>query len=179
MIMCCYVCFILFCRPSNIFLAGRNCGDKEEIYDMTVKIGDFGLATTLVANDSTDEFSEGFDTEQQPSNVKLTGQVGTHLYMSPEQKVRDFCNQNAFDATICNIFTFNCVLISLQLNNKAYDHKVDIYSLGLIFFELIVPLCTDMERHNELTRARKLEFPKSFVYSYSDQVSVLDLLWYI
>ncbi|XP_078586154.1 eukaryotic translation initiation factor 2-alpha kinase 3-like [Branchiostoma floridae x Branchiostoma japonicum] len=46
-----------------------------------------------------------------------TDQVGTQLYMSSE-----------------------------QIAGKAYTHKVDIFSLGLIFFELLHPFSTQMER---------------------------------
>jgi serine/threonine protein kinase len=75
-------------KPGNIFLAGGS-GPIDE--NVTVKIGDFGLATTtLVVNEFEDEFSSSYSTgveieQQQPENAKLTGQVGTHLYMSPEQ----------------------------------------------------------------------------------------------
>ena len=69
-------------------------------------------------------------------NDKHTDEVGTQLYMSPEQLVR-----------------------------KSYDHKVDIYSLGLILFELLVPFTTQMERVQTLSSLRKLKFPPHFIRS--------------
>ena len=69
-------------------------------------------------------------------NNQHTDEVGTQLYMSPE-----------------------------QLERKAYDHKVDIYSLGLILFELLVPFSTQMERVQILSALRKLKFPSHFIRS--------------
>ena len=68
-------------------------------------------------------------------NDKHTEEVGTELYMSPE-----------------------------QLAKKPYNNKVDIYSLGLILFELLVPFSTQMERVHTLTKLRQLEieFPARF-----------------
>ena len=43
-----------------------------------------------------------------------------------------------------------------QLARRHYDHKVDIYSLGLILFELLVPFSTQMERVRTLAELRKL-----------------------
>ena len=65
-----------------------------------------------------------------------TDEVGTQLYMSPE-----------------------------QLQRRSYDHKVDIYSLGLILFELLVPFTTQMERVQILSALRKLKFPSHFIRS--------------
>ena len=62
-----------------------------------------------------------------------TEEVGTELYMSPE-----------------------------QLAKNPYNNKVDIYSLGLILFELLVPFSTQMERIHTLTKLRQLEFPAKF-----------------
>ena len=42
--------------------------------------------------------------------------------------------------TNLNFFPLN------QMEGKAYSHKVDIFSLGLIFFELFCPFGTQMER---------------------------------
>ncbi len=50
-----------------------------------------------------------------------------------------------------------------QLAKKPYNHKVDIYSLGLILFELLVPFSTQMERVNILTDLRSLRFPSHFI----------------
>ena len=63
-----------------------------------------------------------------------TDQVGTELYMSPEQRGR-----------------------------RAYSHKVDIYSLGLILFEMLVPFSTQMERVTVLSDLRKNKFPGHFL----------------
>lgn len=46
-----------------------------------------------------------------------TGKIGSSLYVSPE-----------------------------QLTDANYDEKVDIYSLGVILFELYIPFGTEMER---------------------------------
>lgn len=46
-----------------------------------------------------------------------TGNIGSHFYMSPEQTL-----------------------------GVRYDQKVDIFSLGVIFFELHYPFHTEMER---------------------------------
>ena len=66
---------------------------------------------------------------------------GTRLYMSPE-----------------------------QLNGQKYNYKVDIYSLGLIFFELLVYFSTDMERIRTLMDLRDHKFPINFVENYGDEV---------
>ena len=79
-------------------------------------------------------------------NNQHTDEVGTQLYMSPE-----------------------------QLERKAYDHKVDIYSLGLILFELLVPFTTQMERVQTLSALRKLKFPPHFIRS-SEYTLVLRML---
>ena len=55
-----------------------------------------------------------------------TDQVGTKLYMSPEQS-----------------------------SGQSYSEKVDIYSLGIIFFELLHPFSTEMERGHALTALRQ------------------------
>ena len=50
-------------------------------------------------------------------SIRHTGNIGSHFYMGPEQAA-----------------------------GKKYDQKVDIYSLGVIFFELHYPFDTEMER---------------------------------
>ncbi|XP_039187577.1 eukaryotic translation initiation factor 2-alpha kinase 3 isoform X2 [Crotalus tigris] len=89
-------------KPSNIFFT----------MDNIVKVGDFGLVTAM----DHDEEEESVLTPM-PAYDRHTGQVGTKLYMSPE-----------------------------QIYGNTYSHKVDIFSLGLIFFELLYPFSTQMER---------------------------------
>ncbi|MGH0183525.1 UNVERIFIED_CONTAM: hypothetical protein FKN15_012328 [Acipenser sinensis] len=106
-------------RPSNIFFT----------MDDVVKVGDFGLVTAM----EQEEEEEAAVLTPMPAYARHTGQVGTKLYMSPE-----------------------------QLSGNSYSHKVDIYSLGLILFELLCPFSTQMERVRTLTEVRNLKFPPVF-----------------
>lgn len=76
-----------------------------------------------------------------------TKAVGTRLYMSPE-----------------------------QFTNKSYNYKVDIYSLGLIFFELLVPFSTDMERVATLSNVREKKYPPEFKTKFSKEVSAVKVV---
>ncbi|KAL0969528.1 hypothetical protein UPYG_G00228420 [Umbra pygmaea] len=107
-------------KPSNIFFT----------VDDVVKVGDFGLVTAM---DQEDDEDPPGPLTPMPSYARHTGQVGTKLYMSPE-----------------------------QLCGNSYSHKVDIYSLGLILFELLCPFRTQMERVQTLTEVRGLQFPAVF-----------------
>ena len=64
-----FVCFIFF-QPSNIFFT----------MDDVVKVGDFGLVTAM-DQDEEDQLV----LTPMPGYARHTGQVGTKLYMSPEQ----------------------------------------------------------------------------------------------
>lgn len=93
--------------------------------------------------------TEGYDEVHTPAgenehvtkHAVHTACVGTHLYMSPE-----------------------------QLNGHSYNYKVDIYSLGIILFELLIPFFTDMERIMELSNLKKSIFPKDFAINYPAEV---------
>ncbi|XP_058824620.1 eukaryotic translation initiation factor 2-alpha kinase-like [Topomyia yanbarensis] len=123
-------------KPSNIFFS----------LDGRIKIGDFGLVT-----DSADV---QYDNENNLPGMMVTGakqrhtrQVGTQLYMSPE-----------------------------QLKGLPYDYKVDIYSLGLILFELLLSFGTEMERICTLKDVRKDKFPGGFEENYSNEYQLLKLM---
>lgn len=93
-----------------------------------VKIGDFGLATTaLLSRVETSEVPEHID---QPTSASLTGRVGTTLYTAPE-------------------------LFVSTGGRVVYSQKVDIYSLGIILFEMSWPAPnTAMERVKLLANLR-------------------------
>ncbi|XP_064124891.1 eukaryotic translation initiation factor 2-alpha kinase 3 [Loxodonta africana] len=112
-------------KPSNIFFT----------MDDVVKVGDFGLVTAM---DQDEE--EQMVLTPMPAYARHTGQVGTKLYMSPE-----------------------------QIHGNNYSHKVDIFSLGLILFELLYPFSTQMERVRTLSDVRNLKFPPLFTQKYPQE----------
>uniref|UniRef100_A0A8C0AW68 eIF-2-alpha kinase GCN2 n=1 Tax=Buteo japonicus TaxID=224669 RepID=A0A8C0AW68_9AVES len=107
--------------------------------DDHVKIGDFGLATDHPANVASKQEENHSDSSamSDPSG-NLTGMVGTALYVSPE----------------------------VQGSTKStYNQKVDLFSLGIIFFEMSYhPMSTASERIFVLGQLRlpTIVFPKDF-----------------
>lgn len=116
-----------------------------------VKIGDFGLATTsfLALQQHTEVSSLSHNRGDVGSSH--TGRVGTALYVAPE--------------------------LMGKASKSTYNQKVDLYSLGIIFFEMCHrTFSTGMERVETLASLRS---PKIIIptwmesdASYAQQVKV-------
>lgn len=104
-----------------------------------VKIGDFGLATTsFLALQQSHEVTVS-SSRADHIGSSHTGNVGTALYVAPE-------------------------LVG-KASKSTYNQKVDLYSLGIIFFEMCHrPFATGMERIEILAGIRlpTIAMPKSF-----------------
>ncbi|CAN7990465.1 unnamed protein product [Ixodes hexagonus] len=124
-------------KPSNIFFA----------MDDAVKVGDFGLVTALTGGSVVATPSEPTTVSLTSESGRLTDQVGTQLYMSPE-----------------------------QIDGLKYNQSVDIFSLGLIFFELLWPFSTQMERIQDLMNAKRLKFPDKFRKTYPSECKLIEQL---
>ncbi|KAI8367595.1 kinase-like domain-containing protein [Radiomyces spectabilis] len=115
------------------------------------KIGDFGLAAAVFNEEIADTMLQTSTSltkrsrRPTPRRSRTVG-VGTRTYASPE-----------------------------QLATEAYDEKVDIYSLGIIFFELYQPFSTAMERANALENLKRGVFPNGFVEKYPKESALI--LW--
>ncbi|PIA15378.1 kinase-like protein [Coemansia reversa NRRL 1564] len=102
-----------------------------------IKIGDFGLATSNFAQiDSAMSRHMSLDRSAEDA---LTADIGTSTYVAPE-------------------------VMAKSSGGTRYNQKVDMYSLGIIFFEMCYPMSTGMERANVLHNLRRAEivFPEDF-----------------
>eukprot|EP01125_Pyxidicula_operculata_P016156 TRINITY_DN5530_c1_g1_i1.p1 TRINITY_DN5530_c1_g1~~TRINITY_DN5530_c1_g1_i1.p1 ORF type:complete len:481 (-),score=107.34 TRINITY_DN5530_c1_g1_i1:106-1548(-) len=143
-------------KPANIFINHNSDNNNSPI---NIKIGDFGLSTesptknnnnnnsiqfsntTLSILTSKDDQSINGDDDDDVEDAVddgedgLTSGVGTVLYASPE-----------------------------QLQKHDYDEKTDIYSLGIVMFELFHPFKTSMERMKTITSLRSIDrtLPQKF-----------------
>ena len=108
-----------------------------------VKVGDFGLsrentnAPGAITDDSSVQDVE--DDADEPINMmdaENTAGVGTRAYASPE-----------------------------QMRGSKYDASTDIYSLGIMLFELCYPMYTAMERCERFGDIRKQKFPAYWISS--------------
>jgi eukaryotic translation initiation factor 2-alpha kinase 4 len=111
-------------KPENIFIDSTS----------SVKIGDFGLATSG-QHAITDRNSSALHT----MSGDMTRSIGTAFYVAPE--------------------------ISSSVGGGSYTSKVDMYSLGIIFFEMCYrPMIPGMDRTKvgEELRMKQPVLPKDF-----------------
>ena len=121
-------------KPANVML--DNVGD--------VKLGDFGLAKELSGSRDRDESLDGAQDPERVKHVRsrdmgtagTTGVCGTGFYIAPE----------------------------IERASKYIDEKVDIFSLGIVVFELWSSFSTEMERFVTLKELRETsKLPETFV----------------
>ncbi|KAG0250918.1 hypothetical protein DFQ27_009132 [Actinomortierella ambigua] len=98
--------------------------------------------------DDTPPISRRSSNMTTASSRARTTAIGTVTYASPEQLARP---------------------------NLGYDQKADIYSLGIIYFELYYPFSTLMERHAVLRTLRNGELPSEFVSRWPKEAAFV--LW--
>ncbi|XP_042565507.1 interferon-induced, double-stranded RNA-activated protein kinase [Clupea harengus] len=85
------------------------------------------------------------DSDNDESLLERTKRTGTVVYMSPE-----------------------------QMNQSSYDRKVDIFSLGLIYFELLWKMFTKVEKYKILDDVRKNTFPQEFCDQFSFEHKLIE-----
>jgi len=100
--------------------------------DSGIKIGDFGLSRESGSRKDTSDDIEETD-EVLRDSMDITTGVGTSSYASPE-----------------------------QMNGSDYDASTDVYSLGIILFELCYPMYTGMERLQVFDGIRSQVFPSEW-----------------
>jgi histidyl-tRNA synthetase len=115
-----------------------------------IKIGDFGLATRqnegLQAAAAAHPPAADWASDSEATHDQTSG-VGTALYAAPEQ----------------------------ERGRAGYTAKVDLYSVGVVFFEMCWPLNTAHERVCELIKLRKdpPELPAKMVESMQRETELL------
>ncbi|KAI9315705.1 kinase-like domain-containing protein [Dichotomocladium elegans] len=156
----------------------RDCMWEEK---WVPKIGDFGLAAPAIRSPPppTPECSispatigprHGFPTLSSPFGGRASdessnrGQVLLSALMTCRQQPSSGVGTRTYAAPE-----------QLEDPPRMYDNKVDIYSLGIILFELYQPFSTAMERACAIDQLRHGVFPDGFVEKYP-KVSAL-ILW--
>ena len=101
------------------------------------KIGDFGLATVGQYSEARNVVNPRVGDSVKSIGDEMTRDIGTALYVAPELR---------------------------SIANGTYSEKVDMYSLGIIFFEMCHPLKTGMERSEILgaLRSERHTLPEEF-----------------
>ncbi|XP_076449819.1 eukaryotic translation initiation factor 2-alpha kinase 1-like [Babylonia areolata] len=114
-----------------------------------VKIGDFGLAKEYLMSkgDSLISPSPVSDKEEFFFAGDHTLGVGTRTYAAPE-----------------------------QMKGTLYDSKCDMYSLGIILFEMCNLFKTDMERLKTIEEVRQGRMPEQFTQQWTHQAEAVQLL---
>ena len=87
---------------------------------------------------------------------------------------REIYNLNEFSCWFCFVLVtvYSIPVYDLQTSGKVYSQKVDIFSLGVILFELLYPFATQMERVRTLVGVKQQNFPDRFCREMQKEVQV-------
>lgn len=126
-------------KPDNIFIVNN-----------MIKIGDFGLSKKFINNNLIEDKLANLNDDIYFS---LTCDIGTSIYMAPEisNKICDI-SSNENDLSDNDIINFSPKVTrttspSLLTPKSKYNEKIDIYSLGIIFIELLLNCLTMFEKY--------------------------------
>jgi len=133
-------------KPENIFM---NVAPNEKEY--TIKIGDFGLARNDVQPKSPTVTTATFEMvscnvreDMMMGDSNHTMGVGTATYAAPEQKY-----------------------------SKDYTNKIDVYSAGIITFEMFQAFSTQMERVSLIQQMLNGQLDSDFVQSWNEEATLI------
>lgn len=130
-------------KPQNCFLDDSGS---------TVKVGDFGLSRESSLTDGA-----GDDAETVEGSIASLQAGGDRAKKKNASMDADFCN----DDHTAGVGTRSYASPE-QMNGSAYDSSTDVYSLGIMLFELLYPMYTGMERNICLSRLRNQIFPSDW-----------------
>ncbi|EDO46416.1 predicted protein [Nematostella vectensis] len=139
-------------KPRNIFLQSLTRRDEQTTAPLQVKIGDFGLARkdAVLYPDTSSPLAS------------LIEPLSHHNPFLPGLSTKD--------APTCGVGTCTYAAPE-QLRNTDYANKADMYSLGIILFELYWPFGTEMERVTSIKNLRQGNLPKAFSHRWPAEVS--------
>jgi serine/threonine protein kinase len=129
------------------------------------KIGDFGLATTklLIHKENSSTSTTSNINNNNQSNIATN-----HLHVNSNNSINNnssklLLSSNANDSTSLSGAVGTALYVAPELltpaskNKYNYNQKVDIYSLGIMFYEMCFPFSTNMERIHVIQNLRQKE----------------------
>ncbi|ORZ07124.1 kinase-like domain-containing protein [Absidia repens] len=177
-------------KPSNIFLDSNN----------DVKIGDFGLATTNQALvDVVNAFIRTTNNNNGGAGPSLMPAGWDHHHGIDNNNNNTTASSSAvgsytgYSATSTNLGMDESMTTGVgttfyvspevmpdpttgATSGMRYNQKVDMFSLGVIFFEMCYPVSTGMQRAIVLNELRAGIFPDDFPKTYTNQKTIIKLL---
>ncbi|KAL9648782.1 hypothetical protein ABK040_003716 [Willaertia magna] len=142
-------------KPSNIFLSSDNI----------IKIGDFGLAKYC---------------QETLSHSRAVAE--SHIKTTEEEIIETDCNiivnrTNSYESTMIHEHTIGVGTYFYaspeQLSNSSYSEKADIFSLGIILFEILHPFGTRTERAHILSDLKKGIIPNEMVDKFPKEMEIV------
>lgn len=152
-------------KPGNIFLSA----------DGTAKLGDFGLITgEIVLQEASNSIKRR---SSQADDIFFGRSTSPSSYSSSPTSliIASLLASSSTEEKTTAIGT--AMYRSPELEKGRYDEKIDLYSLGIILFELWHPFGTGMERFvvlNDLRNRRRL--PSVFRHSFPTQADLITRL---
>lgn len=120
----------------------------------------------------------GFPSDTAGVSIDGTGQVGTYFYTAPEiEQGWPKIDEKVNVVLLLWFFSLKSSQLTIMQILGHLGLQADMYSLGIVFFELWHPFGTAMERHIVLNDLKqKGELPLAWVSEFPEQASLLQRL---